>query len=91
MSFKQAYKIDISTRKNIYLTIDMAFQKYAERVIRREKASIVAIDPRTGGVLALASMPTYDPNLFVTGMDHKTYKKLLNVRKRPLFNRAVRG
>ncbi len=77
--------------KNIYLTIDMAFQKYAERVIRREKASIVAIDPRTGGVLALASMPTYDPNLFVTGMDHKTYKKLLNVRKRPLFNRAVRG
>ena len=77
--------------KNIYLTIDMAFQKYVERVIRREKAAIVAIDPKTGGLLASASMPTYDPNLFVTGMDYKMYKKLMNKNTRPLFNRAIRG
>ena len=52
---------------------------------------MVAIEPKTGGILAIVSKPGYDPNLFVTGIDHATYSKLRESESSPLFNRAVQG
>ena len=77
--------------QNLYLNIDMSFQNYVENLIKDQQAAIVAIEPATGAVLALASMPNYDPNLFVNGVDVKTYKALRESIQRPLYNRAVHG
>ena len=76
---------------NIYLTIDASLQAVAERALGDENGAIVAVDPSTGGLLAFVSMPVYDPNLFVDGIDSKTYRKLLASPERPLFNRALNG
>ncbi|MCK5876904.1 MAG: penicillin-binding protein 2 [Candidatus Marithrix sp.] len=77
--------------KNLYLNIDITLQKYAESLITKERAAIVAIEPSSGGILALVSMPHYDPNLFVNGIDFKTYNGLRDSPDRPLINRAIRG
>ncbi len=77
--------------KDIYLNIDIVFQKYVEELVAAHSAAVVAIDPKTGGVLALVSMPYYDPNLFVRGIDVKTYHSLRDSPARPLINRAIRG
>ncbi|ALG67977.1 penicillin-binding protein 2 [Beggiatoa leptomitoformis] len=77
--------------KNLYLNIDIKLQTYAEQVLANERGAIVAIEPDKGAILALASMPNFDPNLFVNGIDTKTYHSLLYAPERPLFNRALRG
>jgi len=76
---------------NLHLTLDAGMQHVAEEALGDYRGSIVAIDPNNGNVLVLASMPGYDPNLFVTGIDIKTYKALRNDDNIPLFNRALRG
>jgi penicillin-binding protein 2 len=76
---------------DLHLNIDMEFQNYIENLVKKERAAVVAIEPATGAVLALVSMPNYDPNLFVNGIDHKTYAALRDSEDRPLFNRAIRG
>ena len=76
---------------NLYLNIDVKMQAVAERAFGDNDGALVAIEPKTGAVLALVSMPSYDPNLFVNGLDAKTYKKLSTSPDRPLFNRAIRG
>jgi len=77
--------------KNLYLNLDISFQKHVERLVAKHRAAVVAIDPKTGGILALVSMPHYDPNLFVNGIDVKTYRELRDSPDRPLINRAIRG
>ena len=77
--------------KNIYLTIDIRLQKTAEEALGDYNGAVVAIDPRNGEILALASMPGYDPNLFVNGISVADYKALNTSPDRPLFNRALRG
>lgn len=77
--------------KNLYLNIDITLQKYAESLVAKERAAIVAIEPSSGGVLALVSTPTYDPNPFVNGIDFKTYNELRDSPDLPLINRAIRG
>jgi len=77
--------------KNLYLTIDSRLQSIAEQVLEGYNGAVVAIDPRNGEILALASMPGYDPNLFVNGIDVPNYQALISSRDRPLFNRALRG
>ena len=76
---------------NIYLTIDASLQAVAERALGSENGAVVVVDPTTGGLLAFASTPVYDPNPFVDGIDSKTYRKLLASPERPLFNRALNG
>ena len=76
---------------NLYMTIDSRLQKIAEQAFGDLTGAMVAIDPRNGEILALASMPTFDPNLFVNGMSYKSYDKLRNSDRRPLFNRALSG
>lgn len=77
--------------KNIYLTIDSTVQRIAEQAFKGEAGALVAMDPRNGEVIALASMPTYDPNLFVNGISFNDYGKLRDGFYRPLFNRALTG
>ncbi|MFO1371215.1 MAG: penicillin-binding protein 2 [Candidatus Competibacteraceae bacterium] len=77
--------------QNIYLTIDMRLQEVAEKALEGYNGAIVALDPRNGEVLALASQPIYDPNPFVNGIDFATYRKLNTSKDRPLLDRALRG
>ena len=77
--------------QHLYLTIDSKVQKVAEQAFADNNGALVAIDPRNGEVIAFVSMPTYDPNLFVNGIDRKTYGELRDSPERPLFNRALQG
>lgn len=74
---------------NLYLDSDL--QKVAIDAINGRRGALVAMDPKTGGVLAMASNPSFDPNLFVTGIDSKTYNGLNRDIERPLYNRASLG
>lgn len=77
--------------KNLYLTLDARVQKIAEAAFADNNGALVALDPNTGEVIAFVSVPTYDPNLFVNGIDSLTYDELSNSPERPLFNRALQG
>ncbi len=77
--------------KNIYLTIDIKLQTIAEKALGKKAGAVVAIDTKTGQVLALVSNPGFDPNLFVTGISVENYKKLQKHRQKPLNARAVIG
>lgn len=77
--------------QNVYLSVDVKLQQVAEEALGDNTGAVVALDPRTGHVLAFVSVPTFDPNLFVNGIDVKTYRELSNSPLRPLFNRALNG
>lgn len=77
--------------KNLYLSIDSKLQKTAYDAFAENTGALVAIQPATGQVLALVSKPSYDPNLFVTGISNKAFHLLQTDLNQPLFNRAVRG
>ncbi len=77
--------------KDIYLTLDSTLQSAAVNALGENRGAVVAIDPNTGGVLALVSTPGYNPNLFVNGIRADVYKRLRDSPDRPLFNRALQG
>ncbi len=77
--------------KDLVLHVDSSLQRAASEALGDRRGTIVAIEPETGGILAMVSKPAYDPNLFVTGIDHKTYASLRDSRDVPLFNRALQG
>jgi penicillin-binding protein 2 len=77
--------------QDLYLTLDINLQKKAMELLSGRRGTIVAIDPQDGGILALVSSPSYDPNLFVQGISSKNYSALLNDKSRPLINRATQG
>ena len=77
--------------KNLFLTMDVKLQHTAEAALGDENGAIVALDPMTGAVLAMASSPGLDPNLFANGIDVETYRALRRSPDRPLFNRAING
>ena len=74
---------------NLYL--DSSLQKVAIEKMGDKRGALVAMDPKTGGVLAMVSTPSFDPNLFVTGIDSKTFNGLNTDVNRPLYNRASLG
>jgi penicillin-binding protein 2 len=76
---------------NVYLSIDLELQKLASRAFEGRRGALVALDPRTGEILALVSAPSFDPNLFAVGMTTSQFRELQDDPDRPLFNRAVRG
>jgi penicillin-binding protein 2 len=76
---------------NLYLTLDSRVQDAAERAFGDFSGSAIAIDPSNGDVLAFVSLPTYDPNPFVNGIEYSDYAALRDNEKQPLFNRALRG
>ncbi|GGW77162.1 penicillin-binding protein 2 [Alteromonas halophila] len=77
--------------KDIVLNIDLELQMEAQRALDGQRGSIVVTEPATGGVLAMFSSPSYDPNLFVHGISSKNYSRLLNSPDRPLINRSTQG
>jgi len=77
--------------RNVTLQLDSRLQIAAHAALGERRGAIVAIDPRTGGVMALVSNPAYDPNLFVTGISTANYRELADARDTPLFNRATHG
>ncbi len=77
------------TGTNLTSSIDGTLQEYGERLMQNKVGSIVAIEPKTGEILALVSSPTYDPNLMVGRVRGNNYVKLLRDPLLPLFNRAL--
>ncbi|MGD2082308.1 MAG: penicillin-binding protein 2 [Chromatiales bacterium] len=77
--------------RDLHLHLDAALQAEAFDALGDYNGSVVAIDPRTGGVLALVSKPGFDPNLFVEGISRDVYRALMHSEDKPLFNRALRG
>ncbi|HEX7055044.1 MAG TPA: penicillin-binding protein 2 [Burkholderiales bacterium] len=76
---------------NVTLTLDMRLQQVAEAALGERRGAIVAVDPWTGGVLALVSKPGFDPNLFVDGIDPQYWAELNDSPDKPLNNRAIAG
>lgn len=77
--------------QNLHLNIDARLQKAATEAFGEDNGALVAIEPSTGAVLALVSVPMFDPNLFVNGIDPKTYKQLISSPDQPLYNRTLHG
>ncbi len=76
---------------DLYLTLDIDLQKTAYDALEGYNGALVAIEVDTGGVLAFASRPGFDPNPFVYGIGRKAYQQLQESDDRPMFNRALRG
>ena len=77
--------------KNVVLSIDIKLQKLVEDLYGPRRGALVAMDPSTGEVLAFVSKPTFDPNLFVEGIDVESWQMLNESIDKPLLNRALRG
>jgi penicillin-binding protein 2 len=77
--------------KDIVLSLDIKLQEAAEEALAGRRGAVVALNPMTGEVLAMVSQPSFDPNLFVTGIGFKAYAELRDSIDRPLFNRILRG
>ena len=75
----------------VVLSIDIKLQKLVEDLYGNRRGALVAIDPKTGEVLAFVSKPTFDPNLFVEGIDAENWSALNESLDKPLLNRALRG
>ncbi|MDP2170498.1 MAG: penicillin-binding protein 2 [Rhodocyclaceae bacterium] len=76
---------------NLTLTLDVKLQEIAETAFGDRRGALVAIEPSTGGILALVSMPNYDPNLFVDGINVADWGELNNSPDKPMVNRALNG
>jgi len=76
---------------NLTLTVDVELQRIAEQAFGDRKGALVAIEPSTGGILALVAVPNYDPNLFVDGIDTQNWKELNESPAKPMVNRALNG
>ncbi len=77
--------------QHLYLSVDVELQQAAVAAFAGQPGAVVALDPRTGEVLAMVSLPSYDPNPFVNGIGRAAYAELLNAPLRPLFNRVLQG
>ena len=75
----------------VVLSIDIKLQKLVEDMFGDRRGALVALDPKTGEVLAFVSKPTFDPNLFVDGIDSESWQALNESIDKPLLNRALRG
>jgi penicillin-binding protein 2 len=77
--------------KNVYLTLDVELQRKTEDMLVGKVGAAVAMDPSNGHILALASRPAFDPNVFVEGMTHEAWNKLVSNELYPMGNKAIQG
>ncbi len=75
--------------KKIRTTIDLDLQKHAQETLKEKSGAICVMDIYTGGIVVMASSPTFDPNKFVHGIDSKSWKDLLENERKPLMNKAL--
>ena len=80
-----------SAGSDLFLGLDMRIQQIAEEALAGHRGALIALDPMTGDVIALASVPSFDPNKFTRGISTHEYAQLRDDPNRPLFNRALRG
>jgi penicillin-binding protein 2 len=76
---------------NLILTLDLGLQQMIEEEMAGQSGAVIAMDPRNGEILALVSKPSYDPNLFVTGISVSNWMHLLKDPRKPLQNRAIQA
>ncbi|MEO1573886.1 MAG: penicillin-binding protein 2, partial [Pseudomonadota bacterium] len=76
---------------DLYLTLDVKLQAAAEAALANRRGAVVALDPRNGDILALASTPGFDPNPFGEGLSEEEYRALITNPDNPMFNRALQG
>ncbi|WP_449467761.1 penicillin-binding protein 2 [Stenotrophomonas humi] len=84
-------RVPAQSGTDLRLSIDADLQRALVAAFGEQEGSAVAIDPRTGEILAMVSLPSYDPNLFVNGISHADFKRLNENPSRPQFNRLVLG
>ncbi len=77
--------------QDLYLTIDSRLQKFAQDAFGDHSGAAVVLDVHSGEILAFVSVPSFDPNLFTTGISHKDWNALLNNERHPLTNKAISG
>ena len=77
--------------KDLQLTIDLDLQAVAELAMEGKNGAVVALDPRTGEVLAMVSRPTFDPNKFAVRIKPKDWKEIADNPDHPLLNRAIQA
>jgi penicillin-binding protein 2 len=90
-TLQELERFDAVSGLNVYLTLDLELQAVAEAALAGRRGAVVALDPRNGQVLALASVPGFDPNLFSRGLSSAQFHALQEDIDQPLFNRALRG
>ncbi len=83
--------VDPQPGQNLYLTIDLNVQKKAETLLEGVAGAVAVMDPQTGQILALASSPSFDQNIFVDGMSHDQWDALVSNPLRPLENKVIHG
>lgn len=88
---KGAYDSTAVAGRNLKTYLDIELQVLAERLMKDKLGAIVAIEPKTGGILAMASGPTYDPNMLTGSLRKANFSFMLRDTARPLFNRAIKG
>jgi penicillin-binding protein 2 len=84
-------RIPATPGNNLILSVDLKLQEVAEKAFGNRRGSLVAIEPGTGAVLAMVSVPTFDPNLFVDGISPQDWEDLNNSPDHPMINRALNG
>ena len=85
------YDVAPISGKNLTLSLDIELQKYAEQLMVNKIGAIVAIEPETGEILAMVSSPTYDPTILIGRQRGNNYRKLINNKYRPLYDRALKA
>lgn len=85
------HRIDPTPGSDLILSIDLRLQRIAEQAFAGQRGALVAIDPNNGEILAFVSQPSFDPNLFVDGIDHESWKQLNESEDKPLITRPVYG
>jgi penicillin-binding protein 2 len=83
--------VDSIPGHNVYLTIDKSLQQKAEKLLKGRAGAIVAMDPKNGDILALASSPSFDQNVFIEGLSHQQWRSLVSNPLKPLRNKAIQG
>jgi penicillin-binding protein 2 len=83
--------VDAKPGENIYLTLDGTLQRHTEKLFEGKTGSAVALDPNNGEILAMVSIPSFDPNLFVGGISHENWKILNTDINRPMRNKAIQA
>ncbi len=89
--FDNEFNVAPQHGSDIFLTMDYNMQAFAESLMTDKRGALVALDVRTGGVLAMVSKPDYDPRLLAGKIDAATWNKLLNDEGHPLYSRAIQS
>lgn len=76
---------------DLVLTVDLDLQIIAEKMLEGRKGSVIALDPRSGEILAMTSSPTYEPEKFVRGVESSYWRKMIFDPEKPLYNRSIQG